>query len=71
MEWDEVIESWGFHWVNDYTLRATKNNKGREISIMAFEDDEYEVCWIDGSDQVRETAIEGIEELKEFVEGIE
>ena len=68
MEWDKQIESWGFQWVNDYVERAFTVHNGREISIMAFEDDEFEVAWLDADNNVREKGVTGMEELKAVVD---
>ena len=63
MEWDKKIESWGFEWVNDYAERAMTVHAGSEISIMAFEDDEFEVAWLEDG-KVREAMVDGMAELK-------
>ena len=68
MKWDEEIQSWGFEWVNDYAERAFAVHDGREISIMAFEDDEFEVAWVTPDNGFREQSITGMAELKSFVD---
>ena len=69
MKWDEEIQSWGFEWVNDFAERACVAHNGGEISIMAFEDDEFEVCWImPGYDHPKEQCVVGMEALKSLVD---
>jgi hypothetical protein len=71
MKWDKTIESWGFKWVNDYAERAVKNSNNFEISIMAFEDNEFEVAWINSMGEIKEKAITGLDNLKNLIQSIE
>jgi len=71
MTWDEEIESWGFEWIDDYAERARKIVNGKEISIMAFEDWEFEVAWVDPEGHIVESSKEGMEELKKHIDCIE
>lgn len=68
MKWDKTIESWGFTWVYDYTERAVMYHKGGEISIMAFEDNEYEVAYINKAGEIGEKNITGLKNLKKFID---
>ena len=68
MTQDKEIESWGFTWVDDYAERATLNNNGKEISIMAFEDDEFEIAWLDENSRIKEEGALGLKELKEKID---
>ena len=69
--WYKTIESWGFEFVDDYTCRHIKNNNGKEISIMSFEDDEFEVAWINENGNMQERSGEGIEGLKVIIDSID
>lgn len=70
-EWNETIESWGFRFVNDYSPRHVKNNNGKELSIMSFEDDDFEVAWINENREIQEKGGTGIESLKLIVDSID
>ena len=68
MKWDKTIESWGFTWVNDCAERATMNFKGKEISIMAFGGNDFELAWIDKKGNIQERMVHRLKELKMAVE---
>lgn len=71
MKWDEEIESWGFTWIeDDLGERAVMEVNDKEVSIMAFEDDEYEVAYFDVDGELQEQTANGIEELKGIVDAI-
>lgn len=66
MTWDEEIESWGFKYVADFAERYVDGNG---ISIMAFEDDEFEIAWMeDGVCGIQEKTCQGLSETKEIVD---
>ena len=71
MKWDKTIESWGFRWVNDYAERAIKTTGKLQISIMAFEDNIFEVAWIGFSGKFQEKEVTGLKNLKNLIRLIE
>ena len=70
-EWNQTIESWGFEFVDDYASRHVKNNNGKELSIMSFEDDDFEISWINENGEIQEKCGSGIESLKLIVDSID
>jgi hypothetical protein len=71
MKWDKTIESWGFRWVNDYAERAVKNVGKLQISIMAFENNIFEVAWVSSSGKFKEKEVTGLNNLKNLIRLVE
>lgn len=71
MKWDKEIESWGFTWIDDKLgERAVMKINGQEISIMAFDGDEYELAYIDANGEFQEQSVNSIEELRGCVKAL-
>ncbi|MFA5313341.1 MAG: hypothetical protein WC375_08535 [Methanomassiliicoccales archaeon] len=80
MKWHEEIEAMGFEWSeDDLLIERAISKEGIAISILAFEDDEYEVSWIYNVDkredgkfttEYEEAKCNGMDELRQLINKI-